>query len=42
MVVHDMRNPTTQIEFLLIQAQNKLEDLENQLKYVEKALLKLV
>ena len=41
MVVHDMRNPTTQIEFLLIQAQKKLEDLKNQLEYVEKALLKI-
>jgi hypothetical protein len=42
MVVHDMRNPTTQIEYLLIQAHKKLVALQNQLNCLEIALSKFI
>ena len=36
MAVHDMRNPTNQIEYLLKESLQKLNDLEEQLEQLKK------
>jgi light-regulated signal transduction histidine kinase (bacteriophytochrome) len=35
MVVHDMRNPTNQIEYILNQSINQLKDLKNHLNNLD-------